>query len=100
MNIKINYLYLCSKHHKEKNSPHGNSLIDLEYKLELQEQLFYLFRKQYYSFEEIQDILETSKSITKKVVKNLRHYKNGYKSHDIVKALMGGKIYQNNLKKS
>ncbi|MBE6067009.1 MAG: HNH endonuclease [Clostridium lundense] len=93
LDCEVNYKYLCSEHHRGKNSPHKNSKIDLEYKLELQEKLNELFCKNFYTLEEIEEILHLNKSKAKKIIKQLKLYKEGYKREDIILKFMGNRMY-------
>lgn len=91
--IKLNYKYLCNYHHRGKNGPHRCIETDMFYKLELQEKLFSLMPKEFYTAKELYYTLEISSSSLKKLIKNLKIYKEGYLTKDIVQTLMGGKIY-------
>ncbi|NFH80981.1 HNH endonuclease [Clostridium botulinum] len=93
LDIKLNYKYLCSYHHRGKPGPHHCEETDILYKLELQNNLFYLLQNDYYKFKELMILLEVSKNQLKKIVKNLKVYKEGYKKLDIVVKIMGGKLY-------
>ncbi|WML35369.1 hypothetical protein [Clostridium sp. OS1-26] len=92
-NIKINFMYLCPDHHRGNDSPHMNKEIDFKYKYELQTKLFGMFNKPYYTEKEIKDLLETTSSEVRKIVKKLKLYKEGYERVDLVARLMGGRIY-------
>ncbi|MBW6410466.1 HNH endonuclease signature motif containing protein [Clostridium weizhouense] len=91
--IKLNYKYLCAYHHRGKLGPHHCDETDIKYKLELQEKLFYLLQKDYYKFKDLADILEISNNQLKRIVRNLKLYKEGYKKLDIIVTIMGGKLY-------
>lgn len=95
--IKLNYMYLCNYHHRGKMGPHNNIETDLQYKLDLQEKLFSLLPKKYYKSKELYIILEISNSSLKKLIKNLKVYKEGYATEDIVKVLMGGRLYSESM---
>lgn len=92
-NIKINFKYLCSEDHRGNNGPHMNKNVDFKYKYELQTKLFEMFNKPYYTEKEIKDLLETTSSEVRKIVKKLKLYKEGYERVDLVARLMGGRIY-------
>ncbi|SFC42260.1 HNH endonuclease signature motif containing protein [Clostridium uliginosum] len=91
--IKLNYKYLCEYHHRGKHGPHHCTEIDIGYKLELQNKLFYLLQKNYYTFKELMAILELSSNQLKRIIKKLKLYKEGYKKLDVIVAIMGGKLY-------
>lgn len=89
----LNYIYLCSEHHRGKNGPHRNRKIDLTYKLQLQEKLGEILSKEYYSIDELTKLLELNNSQAKTIFKNFKSYKEGYRKTDIIKHLMGGRLY-------
>jgi hypothetical protein len=91
--FKLNYKYLCLEHHSGKLSPHKNNIIDISYKLELQEKLKDILTDDYYSKEKIKELLELNNNSLKRLLLNLKLYKEGYKKHDIIFKLMGNKIY-------
>ncbi len=93
LDFPLNYKYLCSEHHRGKNGPHRNNKVDLEYKLELQYRLERMLEKNYYTMDELIDILSLNKTKAKKFFKELKLYKEGYKKNDIIYRLMGKKKY-------
>ncbi|MDP4143783.1 MAG: HNH endonuclease [Bacillota bacterium] len=93
VDFPLNFKYLCSEHHRGKNGPHKNRKLDLEYKLELQNKLESLMYKDYYTIDELVGILEINKGMLKKLLKDYRLYKEGYRTSDIITRLMGRKIY-------
>ncbi|NLK94571.1 MAG: HNH endonuclease [Clostridiales bacterium] len=93
LDIEINYMYLCEKHHRGKYGPHRSLEVDLQYKLNLQNKLENLLPKKYYTFKELMHILNISSNIMKRITKNMRLYKEGYSREDIILFLMGGKHY-------
>ena len=95
--IKLNYKYLCNYHHRGKNGPHYCIETDIRYKLELQKKLFKLLTKEFYTAKELHILLEIRNSSLKKLIKNLKLYKEGYYKEDIIRNLMGGKLYSYNL---
>lgn len=92
-NIKLNFMYLCPEHHRGNESPHMDKEIDFKYKYEMQEKLFQLFDKKYFTEKEIKELLETTSTEVKKITKKLPLYKEGYERLDIVIRLMGGRLY-------
>ena len=93
LDIEINYKYLCNEHHRGKNGPHHSSEIDLKYKLELQKDLLKLLNKNFYTIKELSNTLNFSLNVAKRITKDLRLYKEGYKKEDIILYLMGGTLY-------
>lgn len=89
----LNYKYLCSDHHRGKEGPHKSSKVDIRYKLELQNKLEKILRKDYYNIYELENLLHINKNKLKRMFKWNRVYKEGYKREDIILKLMGGKVY-------
>ena len=93
LDIEINYKYLCNEHHRGNNGPHHSIEIDLKYKLELQKELLKLLNKNFYTIKELSNTLNFSLNVAKRITKDLRLYKEGYKKEDIILYLMGGTLY-------
>ena len=95
--IKLNYMYLCEEHHRGKKGPHHCLETDIIYKIKLQKKLYKLLNKDFYSFKEICTILEASCNLVKRIVKDLKLYKEGYRKEDIIFILMGKNYYSEEL---
>lgn len=95
--FELNYKYLCAFHHRGKNGPHNCAETDLKYKLQLQDKLYELLPKSHYTAKELLIILKLPNSSLKRLLKDLKLYKEGYCKDDIIKNLMGGKIYSHSL---
>lgn len=93
LDIELNYKYLCEKHHRGKNGPHHSIETDIQYKLKLQDKLYFLLPKEYYTFKELGQLLEVSINILKRITKNIKLNKEGYKKDDIILSIMGGISY-------
>lgn len=65
----------------------------MRYKLELQDKFYKLLPKDYYTAKELYTLLGMSNSSLKKLIKKLKLFKEGYSKEDIIKNLMGGKLY-------
>ncbi len=91
--IEINYKYLCPKHHRGKNGPHRSLETDIKYKIELQDKLYNILNKEYYTSKELGSILNIPLNTLKRITKNIKLYKEGYKKDDIILTLMGNKLY-------
>ena len=91
--VEINYLYLCPMHHRGKNGPHQNKVVDLQYKLELQQKLYNCLPKEYYWAKEISEILGFHNGALKRLLKGLKLYKEGFKKEDIIYRFMGNQKY-------
>ena len=91
--IELNYKYLCALHHRGKCGPHQNKMIDLQYKLELQQKLYEILPKKYYWPKELSIILGIHNGALKRLLKDLKLYKEGFKKDDIIWKLMGCRLY-------
>lgn len=91
--IELNYKYLCPSHHRGKYGPHQSKEVDLRYKLDLQNKLYYILQKDYYSFKELALELDIPKNTLKRMTKNLKLYKEGYKKSEVILKIMGGHFY-------
>jgi hypothetical protein len=93
LDFPLNYKCLCPEHHRGKYGPHRDSKVDLEYKLDLQYRLERLLEKNFYTVEELIELLSLNKTKAKKFFKELKLYKEGYKKDDIIYRLMGKAQY-------
>ncbi|WMJ81921.1 HNH endonuclease signature motif containing protein [Clostridium sp. MB40-C1] len=93
IDIPLNYVYLCSEHHRGKLGPHKNRSIDYEYKKNFQNKLFHILKEEYYSMNDLKKLLKINPFQGKILEKKFKKYKNGYKKIEIIKILMGGKLY-------
>lgn len=91
--IEINYKYLCPFHHRGKEGPHHDLMTDLSYKIEMQYELYNFLTKDYYWSKELSEILGISSNSLKRLLKDLKLYKEGYKKEDIIFKIMGCKKY-------
>lgn len=93
INVDINFMYLCNEHHRGNNSPHRNRSIDLKYKKQLQDKLFGTFKKQFITVEQLVEKLKITETNAYKIVKTLIIKKEGYDRIEVIRVLMGGKLY-------
>lgn len=93
LDFPLNYVYLCSEHHRGKRSPHRNRKINISYKLKFQNELYTILVKRYYFMDEFERLLMLNPSQARTICKKFKLYKEGYKREDIIKRLMGGKLY-------
>lgn len=98
INCPHNIIGLCYNHHRGDKSPHMDRKIDVKYKKELQDRLIGMFNfKKVFTEEEIRKILLIPKKDAYSLVKSIRiSIKDnivGYNKEDIIRAAMGGKIY-------
>lgn len=97
MDYSLNLIQLPSSFHKGSQGPHNNREIDLLFKRYLQDELFYLFQEEQYTFEQIVRLVsphnKKSKDILSKQFNKVKNYGGKYKKNDIIRRLMGGKLY-------
>ena len=93
LNIPTNYKYLCVEHHTGKESPHRNRTIDLQYKKEEQDELFKLFTEESYTIKQIADLIGYDKKRLEKRFMKVPSRAGSYAREDIIRALMGGRLY-------
>ena len=93
LDIELNFKYLCEEHHRGKGGPHHSIETDIKYKIELQNKLYEILSKEYYSIKELSFILNASINTIKRITKNIRLYKEGFKREDIILTIMGGTLY-------
>ncbi len=94
----LNLIYLPMAFHKGPNGPHHNRSTDLVLKLKLQEELENLFAKKHYNANEIIRMLDPHNkksrvAIQKQIQKQNICTPKGYRKEDIIRTLMGGKLY-------
>ncbi|MCH3963082.1 MAG: HNH endonuclease [Clostridium sp.] len=93
VDFPLNFKYLCPEHHRGKTGPHKNRKVDLEYKLEMQDKLENILCKEFYTLDELVKLLEINKGMLKRLLREYKLYKEGYKSSDVIFRLMGRKKY-------
>lgn len=93
LNIPTNYKYLCVDHHTGNDSPHKNKAIDMQYKLEQQEKLFKIFSENSYTIKQIAELIGYDKARIEKRFRKVPSRAGQYEREDIIRALMGGRLY-------
>lgn len=93
LDFSLNYKCLCAEHHRGKNGPHRNKKVDIQYKLELQEKLEATLCNDFYTLEQLIELINLNRCKVKKILKDLKINKEGYKNEDIIFRLMGRKQY-------
>lgn len=91
--IEINFKDLCLEHHTGSKGVHHNPDKDRQYKEELQLKLQLLFTKDYYDFKEIKKLLNCSDNSAKAITKTLIRCKEGYRSSDLIRHMLGDRNY-------
>ena len=93
LDFKLNYKYLCPEHHTGNESPHKKKEIDLRYKREMQMELLALFFEDTYTLPQIIELIGEDKKDLEKKFRKVPNAVGLYKREDIVRALMGGRLY-------
>lgn len=94
LNISMNYKYLCVEHHTDgKEAVHNNREVDLMLKKELQDRYFEEFDKEEYTIREISEIIGYDRNRLQKKMKAVRQRAGKYQKEDVIRFLMGGKLY-------
>ena len=93
LDFELNYKYLSSEDHRGNDGPHLNKETDLRYKRELEATLRMKLFNDYYSVEELIEILGLNSRQANKAFNKVTKYQEGMKREDVIKRLMGGKLY-------
>lgn len=92
LDFPLNIKRLHWNEHRGEDGPHLNCETDLKYKRELQEKLCKMFTKEYYTIKEIRKMLGIRLG-QMKVFRKLPQYSEGLKREDVIRRLMGGRLY-------
>jgi hypothetical protein len=93
LDTEANLIDLTYEQHEGNNSPHRNRDADLKLKNWAQNYYNERFSNEEYSIPEIAAILKKSVSYTEKHFRKVRNRAGIYQKEDIIRKLMGGKIY-------
>lgn len=93
LDFELNYKYLSSEDHRGNDGPHLNKETDLKYKRELEANLRMKLFNDYYTVEELIEILGLNSRQANKAFNKVTKYHKGMKREDITIRLMGGKLY-------
>lgn len=96
VNCELNQVYLCGNHHRGTKGVHGREghKLDKKLKLEYQQKLEFLLDKQYFTREELKDILKINENSINSLCKLLKPIKGVFTRLDILIALCGGKLIE------
>lgn len=94
LDFDLNLIELTYEDHEGNNGPHRNWLVDRKLKLELQDKLSEIFHEENYTIDQIAKLLGKSTRYFEKHFKRVPTAAGLYQSEDIIRKLMGGKIYQ------
>lgn len=94
-NCKLNFTYLCEKHHRGTKGVHGKDghALDQKLKLHFQNKLEFMFTKELLSKEDIRKTLEISENATDSLCKLMKPVKGMfYQREDLIRTCLGGKL--------
>ena len=80
-------------HELGPDAPHKSRKADLELKEALQEEYFELFDEEEYTIEQIASLIGISKKKTEKAFLKVNQYAGIFQKEDIIRRLMGGRLY-------
>jgi len=92
LDFELNYKRLTPEQHRGPNGPHMNRETDIRYKRELQKKLCKMFTDEYYTAKEIRKMLGIRPG-QMKAFRKLPQYSEGMKREDVIRRLMGGRLY-------
>jgi hypothetical protein len=93
LDLDDNLIELTCEQHLGNNSPHQNKEVNLKLKTDLQDEYYYLFPEKEYQVEEIAKILRKPVKYIEKHFRKVKNFAGIYQREDIIRKLMGGKIY-------
>lgn len=94
LNNDMNLVNLCPYHHElGPDAPHRSRAEDVRLKQELQESYFELFDNEEYTTDEIAELIGISKKKCFEAFLKVRNNAGAYQREDIVRRLMGGRLY-------
>lgn len=93
LDYNLNLIDLSLEDHEGSSGPHHNREKDLQLKIGLQDTLFELFSEEEYTVEEIAKALGKSKRYIEKRFRKVKNFAGIYQKEDIIRKLMGGKLY-------
>lgn len=89
----MNYKHLTPEQHRGNTGPHMCKETDLRYKRELQSKLEGMLDKPYYQTDELIRLLGLKRQQAFKAFRRLPNSGSGIRREDIIRRLMGGRLY-------
>lgn len=94
LDFPLNFIYLTPEEHLGDNGPHKNDNRNKELKKGLQKELFLLFpANEEFDLETVSTRIGVTREYLEKPFRKVTNLGGLYKGEDIVRRLMGGKIY-------
>ena len=92
LDFDLNYKYLTAIKHRGNNGPHMDRETDLQYKMELEERLRAIFKRESYLVSEVIELLGLDIKQAKKAFKRFESV-DGIEREDIIYKLLGDRYY-------
>ena len=93
LDFELNYKYLTPEQHRGNLGPHRNRKVDLAYKIEMEARLEELLTDEFYTIEELIDILGLKEKQAYKAFRKVDKHQEGIKREDVIFRLMGNRFY-------
>ena len=90
----LNLISLCQQCHDKIHRGKESKELNHKLRLQFQNKLEILLDKEYLTEKEINDIIKISQTALRGLLKTLMTYKEGYKTEDVIRVCMGGKIIE------
>lgn len=94
LDIRMNYAFLCPEHHRGNEGPHRNKAFNTKLKQREQAELESIFEKgRRYKIKEIAEAIGYDRNRLEKKFEKVRSYCGEYEAEDIIRKIMGGRLY-------
>lgn len=93
LDFELNYKHLSSEDHRGNFGPHLNRKVDLHYKRELEIELRKILTDEYYTIEELIDILGLKNKQAYKAFRIIKKTEFGIYKENVIFRLLGGSFY-------
>lgn len=93
LDFELNYKRLTSEQHRGNKGPHRNRKTDLRFKRELQKKLENILTDEFYTAEELIEILGLKERQAYKAFRKVTQHRKGMKREDVIFRLMGNRFY-------
>lgn len=93
LDTAYNLIDLPYEDHMGNNGAHHSKEVDMALKVNLEKEYFRLFPEDEYTIKEIAQLLGKSEKYMEKHFRKVKNFAGIYKQEDIIRKLMGGKLY-------
>lgn len=93
---ELNFINLCPNCHRSEKGVHGRegTKLDKSIKLQMQNKAEIILDKQYFTRQEIQELLNINNKATDSLCKTIKQEKGVFSREECLKAIMGGRIIE------